>query len=107
MIRHLSITLDNQHGALLRLFGTIERRGWLVKAIDMTAHNNDGKCIKMMIERNPHHAGTCSILLRHIAKLFCVRHAEEIEITSSESIMFKTQIHKDEHKPSTTAGVRT
>ncbi len=85
MIRHIEISLESQHGALLRILGTIERRGWIVRAMDMNSKANDARILRLKIERSPYHSGSFDTLTRHIEKLFCVRHLDVSPIETTDN----------------------
>lgn len=64
--------IDASHGALLRLIGTIERRGWVVRGMDMTPLEAGGSRLVLTLERTSWHGGSLDVLLRHLEKLVSV-----------------------------------
>lgn len=75
MIEKLIISLDCSQGALLRVLGVIERRGWEVRALELDSEGSNGAMLRCEIERRTFHAGGIEVLLRHVEKLHCVSRA--------------------------------
>jgi len=68
----IEAAIDGSHGALLRLIGAIERRGWVVRGMDMAPLEAGGSRLVLTLERTPWHGGSLDILLRHVEKLVSV-----------------------------------
>jgi len=71
----LTLTIDGAQGALLRVLGTVERRGWTVRAIETGRYvDGDGDAMVLTIEvvRLPWHPASVDVLRRHLEKLLCV-----------------------------------
>ncbi|RMD89895.1 MAG: hypothetical protein D6807_02800 [Alphaproteobacteria bacterium] len=72
MMERFSILIDDSEGALMRVIGTIERRGWRVRALAMTREGNRGCRLELELARLPWHRGDPAILVRHLEKLIPV-----------------------------------
>lgn len=104
MIRHIEISLENQHGALLRILGTIERRGWVVRAMDMNSQGNDAQTLRLKIERSRHHSGSFETLTRHVTKLFCVRQIGVSTTQTDECAIVETSTSPHAHMAAVATG---
>ncbi|RMF11937.1 MAG: hypothetical protein D6757_10395 [Alphaproteobacteria bacterium] len=76
MTATLAIEIDHSHGAMLRVLGMIERRGWRVKALTMMPAGNAGQHMTIALEPQPWRPGSLEVLKRQIARLLCVRAIE-------------------------------
>ncbi len=47
MMERFAILIDDSQGALMRVIGTIERRGWRVQALAMAPHGNRGARLEL------------------------------------------------------------
>ncbi|GAB4575291.1 MAG: hypothetical protein Tsb008_15470 [Rhodothalassiaceae bacterium] len=72
----LLISLDHSQGALLRVLGAIERRGWTVRSLSLDGEGSNGALLRCDLSRRPFHAGGPDILGRHLEKLECVGRVE-------------------------------
>ncbi|GEQ96532.1 hypothetical protein JCM17844_01690 [Iodidimonas gelatinilytica] len=73
MTLNMLLMLDPSHGALLRVLGTIERRGWVVRDMTMRSTDCEERAVRILAQRKALHAGSAETLVRHLAKLICVR----------------------------------
>ncbi|HMB56569.1 MAG TPA: ACT domain-containing protein [Arenimonas sp.] len=69
MSRALAIEIDRAEGALLRLLGTIERRGFALIGLQTDAADNGGLSVRLLLdgERDP------QVLCRQLQRLIDVR----------------------------------
>jgi len=74
----LKVIIDGSQGALLRVLGTIERRGWQVEAIETERLDGGSMRLELGLLRLPWHAADAGVLRRHIEKLACVRSVGDI-----------------------------
>lgn len=72
MIESMTVIIDHSDGALLRVLGTVERRGWQVRGIETAPFGNAALEIRLEIERRQWHAGDAGVLARHLEKLIPV-----------------------------------
>lgn len=68
----LSLTVNDSQGALLRVLGTIERRGWKVVGIGTTRGPGEAMALEIEVTRLPWHSASVDVLRRHLEKLVCV-----------------------------------
>jgi len=71
----LSLTIDGSQGALLRVLGTVERRGWQLRAVETERAGESEMVITLEVAPLPWHGGGPEVLRRHLAKLVCVKSA--------------------------------
>ncbi|MFQ5348530.1 MAG: ACT domain-containing protein [Rhodothalassiaceae bacterium] len=72
MMERVSLLIDESQGALMRVIGTIERRGWRVQALAMAREGNRGCRLELEVARLPWHRGDLAVLVRHLEKLIPV-----------------------------------
>ena len=73
MNHSLNVELDNADGALLRVLGVTERRGWSATALQATASSESGL---MTLNLNVLGNRSVDLLVRQLAKLHVVRSVE-------------------------------
>lgn len=73
----LNVIIDGSQGALLRVLGTIERRGWQVEALETERLDDRAMRLELELLRLPWHGAHADVLKRHIEKLVCVRSVDE------------------------------
>lgn len=73
----LNVIIDGSQGALLRVLGTIERRGWQVEAIETERLDGERMRLELEVLRLPWHTASAEVLKRHVEKLVCVRSVED------------------------------
>ncbi len=76
MMERFSVLIDDSQGALMRVIGTIERRGWRVQALAMAPHGNRGSRLELEVAPAPWHRGDVAVLARHLEKLIPVEAVE-------------------------------
>ena len=76
MRERFSVLIDDSQGALMRVIGTIERRGWRVQALAMAPHGNRGSRLELEVAPAPWHRGDIAVLARHLEKLIPVEAVE-------------------------------
>jgi len=67
------LALDGSQGALLRVLGTVERRGWQLRAVATERAGEHGMAVTLEAAPLAWHGASCDVLRRHLAKLICVK----------------------------------
>ena len=79
MTETLTIEIDHSHGAVLRVLGLIERRGWRIRAATLMPAGNSGQRLIVAVEPQPWSRPRLAVLRAQIKRLQCVRAIEGAE----------------------------
>jgi acetolactate synthase regulatory subunit len=75
----LKIEFANSEGALLRILGVVERRGFMIKSVAMNEHA-DGSSASLIVEVQPRsEARRLDVLVPFVQRLFEVRSINAFE----------------------------
>ena len=84
MSDRITIRFSKSEGALIRLVGLVERKGWEVRAVTMPESVQDGPA-EMHLSLAPRdETRTVDVLSRHIVKMHDVT---DVEITSASRVL--------------------
>ncbi|GIX17197.1 MAG: hypothetical protein KatS3mg119_1383 [Rhodothalassiaceae bacterium] len=79
MTETLTIEIDHSHGAVLRVLGLIERRGWRIQAATLMPAGNSGQRLIVAVEPQPWSRPRLEVLRAQLNRLLCVRAIEGAE----------------------------
>jgi acetolactate synthase-1/3 small subunit/acetolactate synthase II small subunit len=85
MNRTIEVSLTPAEGAIVRMLGLIERRGFVVHGVE-TAREPHGGAIVLRVELGSR-GRPFDVLLRQIARLFDVRHAYLLEPQAGQRLV--------------------
>lgn len=85
MNRTIEVSLTHAEGAIVRTLGLIERRGFVVRAVETAAEPHGGALV-LRVEVGSR-GRPFDVLLRQIARLFDVRHAYLLEPQAGQRLV--------------------